>query len=111
VAGAVARAAAPAGARAPAAPAARSEERERARAGRRDAERSRRRFRALEQEIAERESALEALTFRLADPGLWSDPEQGRRLSADRDALRATLEGLYPEWERLANLLESPPPE
>jgi ATP-binding cassette subfamily F protein 3 len=104
-------AAAPAGVRAQVAPAARSEERERARAERREAERSRRRFRALEQEIAERESALEALTFRLADPGLWSDPEQGRRLSADRDALRATLEGLYPEWERLTSLLESPPPE
>ena len=69
----------------------------------------RRRFAALEAEIAEREGALEALTFRLADPALWSDPEQGRRLSADRDALRATLDGLYPEWERLAGLLEPPP--
>jgi ATP-binding cassette subfamily F protein 3 len=111
VAGAGAGAAAPAGARAPIAAPARNEERERARSERREAERSRRRFRALEQEIAERESALEALTFRLADPGLWSEPEQGRRLSADRDALRATLDGLYPEWERLAGLLEAPPPE
>jgi ATP-binding cassette subfamily F protein 3 len=64
------------------------------------------RFAALEAEIAERESALEALTFRLADPDLWRDVEQARRLSADRDALRATLDGLYPEWERLAGLLE-----
>ena len=69
---------------------------------------TRRRFAALEAEIAERESALEALTFRLADPALWSDPEQARRLSADRDGLRATLDGLYPEWERLAGLLEPP---
>jgi ATP-binding cassette subfamily F protein 3 len=73
---------------------------------RRESEKSRRRFAALEAEIAERESALEALTFRLADPELWRDAEQARRLSADRDALRATLDGLYPEWERLAGLLE-----
>jgi ATP-binding cassette subfamily F protein 3 len=73
---------------------------------RREAEKSRRRFAALEAEIAERESALQALTFRLADPDLWRDAEQARRLSADRDALRATLDGLYPEWERLAGLLE-----
>jgi len=72
----------------------------------RAAEKSRRRFSALEAEIAERESALEALTLRLSDPDLWSDAEQARRLSADRDALRATLDGLYPEWERLAVLLE-----
>jgi len=82
------------------------QERERARAARREAERARRRFAALEAEIAEREGALEALTFRLADPELWRDAEQARRLSADRDALRATLDGLYPEWERLAVLLE-----
>jgi ATP-binding cassette subfamily F protein 3 len=73
---------------------------------RRTAEKSRRRFSALEAEIAERESALEALTLRLSDPELWRDAEQARRLSADRDALRATLDGLYPEWERLAVLLE-----
>jgi ATP-binding cassette subfamily F protein 3 len=66
----------------------------------------RRRFAALEAEIAEREGALEALTFRLADPELWRDVEQARRLAADREALRATLDGLYPEWERLAGLLE-----
>jgi ATP-binding cassette subfamily F protein 3 len=88
------------------APSDRQAERERGRAQRRDAERARRRFGALETEIAERETALEALTFRLADPALWSDPEQARRLSADRDALRATLDALYPEWERLAGLLE-----
>ncbi len=86
-------------------------ERERGRVQRREAERARRRFGALETEIAKRESALEALTFRLADPAVWSDPEQARRLSADRDALRATLDGLYPEWERLAGLLEAAPPE
>ncbi len=85
--------------------------RERARAERREAERSRRRFAALEAEISEKESALEALTLRLADPELWRDPEQARRLGADRDAQRTALDGLYPEWERLAGLLEATPPE
>ena len=81
-------------------------ERERARQAQREGERVRRRFAALEAEIAERESALEALHFRLSDPELWRDAEQARRLSADRDALRAALDDLYPEWERLAGLLE-----
>ncbi len=79
-----------------------AQQREQARSERRAAERERRRFARLEAEIAARESELEALGFRLADPELWRDPEQARRLHADRDALRAALEGLYPEWERLA---------
>ena len=86
----------------PVAAAQRAQDREQARTERRAAERERRRFAQLEAEIAARESELEALGFRLADPELWRDPEQARRLSADRDALRAALEGLYPEWERLA---------
>jgi ATP-binding cassette subfamily F protein 3 len=103
---------APAGAGAAAsAPGDRQAGRERGRVERREAERSRRRFGVLEAEIAERETALEALTFRLADPALWSDPEQARRLSADRDALRAALDALYPEWERLGGLLEGAPSE
>jgi ATP-binding cassette subfamily F protein 3 len=77
-------------------------ERERLRAERRAAERARRELARLEAEIAAREAELEALSFRLADPGLWSDPGQARRLSADREALRLALDGLYPEWERLA---------
>jgi len=103
--GALGEAAAPApGATGPAAE--RSEARERERQNRREADRARRRFAALEAEIAERETALEALTFRLADPELYRDAEQARRLAADRDALRAKLDGLYPEWERLAGLVE-----
>jgi ATP-binding cassette subfamily F protein 3 len=98
--------AAPAGVPAPPAAGERQAARERERQQKREAERVRRRFAALETEIAQQEGALEALTFRLADPALYQDPEQARRLSADRDALRATLAGLYPEWERLAGLLD-----
>ena len=77
-------------------------ERARLREERRLAERARRRLETLEREIAAREGELEALTFRLADPDVWRDAEQARRLTADREALRAALEGLYPEWESLA---------
>jgi len=76
--------------------------RERLRAERKAAERARRELARLEAEIAAREAELEALSFRLADPALWADPGQARRLSADREALRLALDGLYPEWERLA---------
>jgi ATP-binding cassette subfamily F protein 3 len=77
------------------------------RAARKAVARARRRLEALEAEIAEHETALEALSLRLADPAAWEDPAQGRRLSADREALQATLAALYPEWERLA--LEAEP--
>jgi ATP-binding cassette subfamily F protein 3 len=78
------------------------EARSRLRAERKAAERARRQLERLEAEIASREAELEALSFRLADPAVWGDPEQARRLGADRDALRLALDGLYPEWERLA---------
>ncbi len=77
------------------------------REARRELARAKRRLERLEGEIAEREAELEALSFRLADPAVWADPEQGRRLAADRETLQATLAGLYPEWERLA--LEAEP--
>jgi ATP-binding cassette subfamily F protein 3 len=76
------------------------------RAARKEASRARRELEKLEAEIAAREAELEALSFRLADPAVWSDPAQARRLGADREALKAALAGLYPEWERLAALLE-----
>jgi ATP-binding cassette subfamily F protein 3 len=79
-----------------------SEEKDRLRAERKAAERARRALAKLEAEIAARETELEALSFRLADPGVWGDPEQARRLAADREALKAALAGHYSEWERLA---------
>ena len=79
-----------------------SEVRDRLRAERKIAERARRQLERLEAEIATREAELEALSFRLSDPGVWQDAEQARRLTADREALQTALGALYPEWERLA---------
>jgi ATP-binding cassette subfamily F protein 3 len=85
-----------------------SEARDRLRAERKAAERARRELARLEAEIAAREAELEALSFRLADPAVWQDAEQARRLTADREALQAALGALYPEWERLALAPERP---
>jgi ATP-binding cassette subfamily F protein 3 len=79
------------------------------RAARKAADRARRRLQRLEHEIAEREAELEALSFRLADPAVWEDREQGQHLTADREALQAKLSELYPEWERLALEAEREP--
>ena len=83
-----------------------NEVRDRARAERQAAERARRALQKHEAEIAAREAELEALSFRLADADVWGDPEQARRLAADREALKAALAGLYSEWDRLAALVE-----
>ena len=59
-----------------------------------------------EQRILERESALEALTWRMADPAVHRDGERMRALEAERVALRSEVEALYKEWEALATELE-----
>jgi ATP-binding cassette subfamily F protein 3 len=82
-------------------------ERERARAGRRARERATRRLERVEAEILERESALEALGWRLGDPEVWRDPERVRGLEAEREALRAEIEARYRAWEECAGELET----
>jgi ATP-binding cassette subfamily F protein 3 len=76
-------------------------ERERAR------EKAARRLAALEAEILARESALEALGWRLGDPAVHRDPEQARALAAERDAGRQAVAALYRDWERIADEVES----
>jgi ATP-binding cassette subfamily F protein 3 len=76
-------------------------ERERAR------EKAARRLAALEAEILARESALEALGWRLGDPDVHRDPEQARALAAERDAGRQAVAALYRDWERIADEVES----
>ena len=62
-----------------------------------------------EQSILERESALEALVWRMADPAVHRDRERMRALEAERVALRSEVEALYKEWEGLAAALEEDP--
>ncbi len=82
--------------------AARGREKERAK----QIERSRKRLAAVEVEIAQLESALEALGWRLGDPQVHRDADAVRALEAERALTRGRIDTLYREWERLAGELE-----
>jgi ATP-binding cassette subfamily F protein 3 len=69
--------------------------------------RARKRLSAVEQEIAQHESALEQLGWRLGDPEVHRDGAAVRALEAERGELRGKIEALYREWERLAAELEA----
>jgi len=72
-------------------------------------QKSERRLARAEQSILERESALEALTWRMADPAVHRDGERMRALEVERVALRAEVDALYKEWESIAAELEEEP--
>jgi ATP-binding cassette subfamily F protein 3 len=82
-------------------------ERERAREQARRTRRAQRQLAALEDEIAALEGEFEALGERLGVPEVYRDGEAVRAIEAERGEIRASLEGLYPEWERLAAEVES----
>jgi ATP-binding cassette subfamily F protein 3 len=69
--------------------------------------RARKRLAAVEQEIAQHESALEQLGWRLGDPEVHRDGAAVRALEGERGELRGKVEALYREWERLAAELEA----
>jgi ATP-binding cassette subfamily F protein 3 len=69
--------------------------------------RTRKRLAAVEAEISQHETALEQLTWRLADPQVHRDGDAVRGLEAERVELRGRVEALYREWERLAAEIES----
>src|SRR5262249_49977816 len=66
---------------------------------RRSEQKTQRALARAEQSILERESALEALQWRMADPAVHRDGERMRALDAERAALRSEVEVLYEEWE------------
>jgi ATP-binding cassette subfamily F protein 3 len=70
-------------------------------------EKTERRVQLIEAEILEKESAVEALGWKLGDPEIHRDAERVRSLESERAALREAIEDLYGEWERLAAELES----
>jgi len=72
------------------------------RADRKSSQRIQRRLTRAEESILERESALEALTWRMADPAVHRDGERVRALETERAALRVEIDALYREWEGLA---------
>jgi ATP-binding cassette subfamily F protein 3 len=58
----------------------------------------------LEQEILERESAIEDINRALADPGVLRNGEQVRALKSDLGAHRQSLSQLYDHWEEAVEL-------
>jgi ATP-binding cassette subfamily F protein 3 len=70
-------------------------------------EKAERRIEALEATILEKESALEALGWKLGDPEIHRDADRVRGLESERASLRQSIEALYQEWERLAAEIES----
>jgi ATP-binding cassette subfamily F protein 3 len=70
-------------------------------------EKAERRVHAIEAAILEKESAVEALAWKLGDPEVHRDAERIRALEGTRADLRAAIDELYREWERLAAEIES----
>ncbi|MEN6458516.1 MAG: ABC-F family ATP-binding cassette domain-containing protein [Thermoguttaceae bacterium] len=58
----------------------------------------------LENEIAERESALHELQCRLADPQVLRDGQQARQVKTEIEEQQATIKTLYEHWEEAAEL-------
>jgi len=77
---------------------------------RRTGEKAARQLARVEALIAEREQALEALAWRLADPEVLRDGERARALDGERATLRAEVDALYAEWEGWAAALEDAAP-
>ncbi len=73
----------------------------------RELERDRRRLTALEEGIATHEQEIESFTWKLGDPDLYREPEKLRSWTAEREALRVALSGLYRDWEALASSIET----
>jgi ATP-binding cassette subfamily F protein 3 len=70
-------------------------------------EKAERRVQVIEAAILEKESAVEALGWKLGDPEIHRDAERVRGLEGERAVLREAIEELYREWERLAAEIES----
>jgi ATP-binding cassette subfamily F protein 3 len=86
---------------------ARIEAREALRERRKTREKTARRLAQLEGEIAEKEKAIEAVGWQLAEPEVYKDGDRMRALDAERTAAKAAVDALYREWERLGAELEA----
>jgi len=62
---------------------------------------------ALEADILELETRKESMEARLADPAIFANPEDGKNLMSDYEALQQKLAACYARWEVMAEELTS----
>ncbi len=60
------------------------------------------RIRPVEDEIHQLEAREKEVAARLADPGVYRDPQLAKSLGRERSAISSRLETLYERWEQLA---------
>jgi ATP-binding cassette subfamily F protein 3 len=80
-------------------------ERQLERERRKSRDRITRRIERTEEEIHERERALEQLEWRLGDPAVYADADALGAVQADQVAQRGAIDELYAAWERLSDEL------
>jgi ATP-binding cassette subfamily F protein 3 len=83
------------------------QEREEERVRRKARDKTAKQIAAIEAEILSRESALEALVWKLGDPEIYKNGERMRALEAERATGKDAVDALYREWERLAAELDA----
>jgi ATP-binding cassette subfamily F protein 3 len=76
--------------------------RQREREQRKSRDRTARQIERIETEIERREAELEAATWRMGDPAVYSSPEPLQEAQADQARLQALIDELYRDWERLS---------
>ncbi len=62
---------------------------------------------ALEADILTLETEKESMEARLADPEIFANPDEGKKLMADYEALQQKLSANYAQWELMAEELTS----
>ncbi len=80
---------------------------QRTREDRKARERLERKLARLEEQIGEKEARVEEFAHRLGDPAVYGDFARMREVEIERDAARAEVAALYPQWEALAAELEA----
>ena len=73
----------------------------------REAQRRQRRIKALEEEIAGLEAEVEQVVSKMSRPDVAANPDKLLELHSQESAMRARIDELMEEWERLAEEEES----
>jgi len=81
--------------------------RQREREQRRSRDRTSRQIERIETEIEQHEAELEAATWRMGDPTIYSDVQQLQAAQAEQARVQSLIDTLYRDWERLSDELSA----